>query len=124
MPRYVNQPNILDYLPNGRLVNSYRGAILGTTYYIYSNKLYKKTKDRRYREVCAQKNRRESKYMFYFIKNKGPYAMMSRINVNKLDHMEFVDEIIGEGIGVPVGVVSDDPISVPKGGESVDGEAH
>jgi hypothetical protein len=66
------------------------GKILGAVYYIYDDKLYKKTKDGKYREVPPQKNRRTDRHRFYFIKNKGRYATMSRVSARMLDQMEFL----------------------------------
>jgi hypothetical protein len=120
MPRYNNQPNTLKELQNPRIVNSNNGKTLGITYYINNNKLYKKMKSGLFREICSQYNNGDRRYTFYFIKNKGSYAGMSRINVRKLDQMELVEEVIDSGIGdVVVEAMSDD-----KGGESVAGVPH
>jgi hypothetical protein len=133
MPRYNNQPNTLKELQNPRIVNSYNGKALGITYYISNNKLYKRMKSGLFREICSQYNKGDRRYTFYFIKNKGCYAGMSRINVRKLDQMELVEEVIDSGIGE--GIAGDFVDSgrargainnsvVDKGGESVAGESH
>jgi hypothetical protein len=128
MPRYNNQPNTLKELQNPRIVNSYNGKTLGNTYYISNNKLYKRMKSGLFREICSQHNTGDRLYTFYFIKNKGSYAGISRINVKKLDQMELVEEGLGEGIGEGIGgpvrdVAINNSVDA-KGGESVAGEPH
>jgi hypothetical protein len=98
MPRYTTQPKLLNELPNARVVNSYMGKILGTLYYIYDNKLYKKTKDGKYREVLPQKNSRGGNYRFYIIKNKGRYTTMSRVSAKMLDQMEFLIDDVTDSV--------------------------
>jgi hypothetical protein len=87
-----------------------------------------------FREICSQYNNGDRRYTFYFIKNKGSYAGMSRINVRKLDQMELVEEGPGEDVDEGIGDVVDstigrDDVAInnsvdAKGGGSVAGEPH
>ncbi|GHU18275.1 hypothetical protein FACS189472_06370 [Alphaproteobacteria bacterium] len=88
MPRYIYNAQTLTELPNGKLVNCYNGKMLGRSYYVYDNKLYKMMKDGKFRELCPQHNPDDA-FQFYFVKNLN--AGKSKVSVKKLADTTFID---------------------------------
>jgi hypothetical protein len=87
MPKQIYNAKTLENLPeDAKKVDMFKDKILGRLYYVYDDKLYKRMKDGKYREVCPQSNRKDN-YTFYFLKNKD--GGKSRIGTKRINEMSF-----------------------------------